>query len=142
MKKKKCHAPNDINRSFEVTSMLFEETLSVLKKIQDFFAIQVILSCLGCFVFTLITVLNESIFSWSINNEKEFLIQIFNLYSSLMLKVKMNECVSITDVVIDLISAFGFASFHLIDFYSVASISTMVHKLVRRLKLLKFTISM
>lgn len=54
-----------------------------------------------------------------------------------MRKIKMNESVPITDVLIDLIGAIGFTTFHLIDFYSVATVSSVANKMVRVFKQFK-----
>lgn len=53
------------------------------------------------------------------------------MYNSLVKKIKLNESVPVTDVLIDLVSAFGFASFHLVDFYSIACVSSLVYMMVR-----------
>lgn len=58
-------------------------------------------------------------------------LQLFNLYCSLMRNFQMNESVPVTNVLIDVIASIGFSSFHLIDFYSVANISSVVEKMVR-----------
>lgn len=51
--------------------------------------------------------------------------------------MKLNESVPTTDVVIDLLGGIGFTSFHLIDFYNVASTSSKVHTMVREIVVLR-----
>lgn len=138
VKIKTCKATNDVSSSLEETSMLFGETLNLLKKIQEFFAVQLILTCLGSFIFTLITVRKWLIIF--IDNEEwiieRFLMnemnlhQLFTVYSSFVRKIKMNESVPVTDVLLDLVSSIGFAAFHLIDFYSIACASSLVYNMV------------
>ncbi|KAJ6633184.1 hypothetical protein Bhyg_16811, partial [Pseudolycoriella hygida] len=109
MRNKECRATQEFSQSFEATSTLFTETANLSKNIQEFFTIQIVLSRLASSIFSLIT--------------------LFSLYSSLTRKVKMSKNVPTTDVLVDLVGAIGFLSFHLIDYYSVASISSAVEKM-------------
>lgn len=123
---KKCI--DGITRSLEEASTLLVSTLNLLKNVQRFFAVQVILSSLGSFTFTLIAVKMVNVTMNVPETHTRF--QLFTLYSSLVRKYKLNETVPISDVIIDLIGGVGFATYYLIDFYSVASISSRVYNIV------------